>query len=94
MAGINVNRATSALSDTAFITSAVLIVAGSLFAKFVVTQMKNNVYDIQVPGGDAVWAVFAAFIALVILPGTYGRPLALGSTAGAVRVVLNEYGVV
>lgn len=94
MAGINVNRATTALSSSAFLTSAVAVVGGSLFAQYVVQMMKDRVYNIQQPGGDALYALVAAFVALTVLPGEYGRPLALGSTATAVRVALNDLGVV
>lgn len=94
MAGIKVNRATTALSSSAFLTSAVMVVAGSLFAQYVVQMMKDRVYDIQQPGGDALYALVAAFAVLAVLPGEYGRPLALGSAATAVRVGLDELGVV
>jgi hypothetical protein len=94
MAGINIERATTALSSPEFIVSAGLVVAGSLFAQLVVSQLRNRVYDVQFQGGDAMYAGIAAFVALVVLPGEYGRPLALGSTAAAIRVILSDYGVV
>lgn len=94
MAGINVNRATTVLTDTAFILSAVMIVAGSLLAQLVVEFMKTNFRDIQQPGGDAIYAAVAAFVVLVVLPREYSKPLALGSGATAVRVVLDDFGVV
>jgi hypothetical protein len=94
MAGINVERATTALTDSAFLMSAGFIVGGSLFAQVLTNYMKQNVRDIQQPGGDAVYASVAAFVALTVLPNQYGRPLALGSSATAMRVVLNDFGVV
>ena len=94
MASINVNRATSTLASSAFIQSAVLIVVGSLLAQIVTSWMRSNVRDIQVKGGDAVYSVVAALLALTVLPGMYGRPIALGSTATAVRVVARDFGVV
>jgi hypothetical protein len=50
--------------------------------------------DLSMRGGDAVYAVVTAFISLAILPGRYGRPLAMGSTATAVRVAANEFGLI
>lgn len=94
MASINVSRATSTLTSPAFVKSAVLIVAGSLLAQIVVSQMRENVRDINVQGGDAVYALVAALLALTALPGRYGRPIALGSTASAVRVVAREFGII
>lgn len=94
MASINVSRATSTLMSPAFVKSAVLIVAGSLLAQVVVGWMRSNVRDIQIQGGDAVYAAVAAMLVLTILPGRYGRPLALGASASAVRVVASEFGLV
>ena len=45
-------------------------------------------------GGDAVYSIVAALLTLVLLPGRYSRPIALGSTATAVRVVASDFGVV
>lgn len=94
MAGINVNQATSALTSSAFLLSAALVVAGSLLAQVVVSFMRNNVRDINIAGGDAIYSLVAAFLALMVLPGQYGRPIALGSTATSFRVVLDQFGVV
>jgi len=93
MASINVSRATSTLMAPSFLKSAVLIVAGSLLAQVVTTYMRTNVSDIQMTGGDAVYSVVASLLALTILPGNYGRPLALGSTATAVRTIFRDLGV-
>lgn len=93
MAAINVNAASSTLTSPAFIKSAVLIVVGSLLAQVVVEWMRNNVHDIQFTGGDAVYALVGAAISLTVLPEKYGKPIALGSSASAVRVVASEYGV-
>jgi hypothetical protein len=94
MASINIGAATSTLTSGPFLKSAVLVVIGSLLAQVVTTYMRENVRDIQMRGGDAVYSVVAALLALIVLPGTYGRPIALGSTATAVQVAATEYGVI
>jgi len=94
MAGINVNAATSTLTSPAFLKSAVLVVIGSLLAQVVTSYMRSNVKDISMRGGDAVYALVAAMLALIVLPGKFGRPIALGSTATSVRVAASEFGVV
>lgn len=94
MASLNVSRATNTLTAPAFVKSAVLIVAGSLLAQVATTWLRQNVYDVRMKGGDAVYAIAAAFLTLSVLPGRYGRPLALGSTATGVRVVADEFGVI
>lgn len=93
MAGINIERATSSLTSPAFLMSAALVVAGSLFAQVVVQFMQANVHDIDMAGADAIYALFAGFVVLVVLPGQYGRPIALGSTATAIQVILDQFGV-
>lgn len=94
MATINVDRATSTLTSASFLKSAVLIVLGSLLAQVVTTYLRNNVYDVEMTGGDAVYSAVAAMLALTVLPPNYGRPLALGSTATSVRVLLRDAGIV
>lgn len=94
MAGINVKQAQRELLSPAFVTSAALIVAGALLSQAVTSFLRNNFRDIDMQGGDAVYAVVAAVLAAVVLPMQYGKPIALGSTATAMRVVLSEYGVV
>ncbi|AGC65544.1 head protein [Haloarcula hispanica virus PH1] len=94
MASINVSRATNTLMSPPFLKSAVLIVVGSLLAQVVTTYLRNNVRDISVKGGDAIYSAVAAMMALMVLPNKYGKPLALGATATSVRVLLRELGVV
>lgn len=94
MAAINVQAAAQTLTSAAFLKSAVLIVIGSLLAQVATEYLRNNVRDISMKGGDAVYALVASALALIVLPGKFGRPIALGSTATAVRVVANDYGVV
>lgn len=93
MAAINVSAATSTMTSPAFLKSAVLVVVGSLLAQVVTSYLRSNVRDISVRGGDAVYSIVAALLALIVLPGQFGRPIALGSTATAVRVVANDFGV-
>ena len=94
MASVNLSRATSTLSSPAFVKSALLIVLGSLLAQVVTGYMRTNVRDISMKGGDAAYSVVAAMLALVVLPGRWGRPLALGSMATAVRTVGRDFGIV
>lgn len=94
MATINASRAASTLVDPSFLKSAVLIVVGSLLAQVVTSYLRSNVRDIQMKGGDAVYSAVAALLALTVLPRQYGKPLALGSTATSVRVILSDFNVV
>lgn len=93
MAVLNMGAATRTLSSPAFLKSAILIVGGSLVAQLVTNWMRTNVYDLRMRGGDAVYALVAALLSVALLPGRYGRPMALGSGATAVRVVADEFGI-
>lgn len=94
MASINVQESAETLVDPSFLMSAVLIVLGSLLAQVMTTYLRNNVYDVQVRGGDAIYSAVAALLSLVLLPQEYGKPLALGSAATSVRVVLRDFNVI
>lgn len=94
MASINVSRATNTMTSASFLKSAVLVVVGSLLAQVVTSYLRSNVRDISVKGGDAIYSAVAALLVLVVLPKKYAKPLALGSTATSVRVLLREFGVV
>jgi hypothetical protein len=94
MASINVNRATSTLMEPSFLKSAVMIVVGSLLAQVVTNYLRSNVRDIQMAGGDALYAGLAALLVLTVLPKKYGKPLALGASATSVRVMARELGIV
>lgn len=93
MASLNLSAAVSTLTSGPFLKSAVLIVAGSLATAFMTDFMRSNVYDVTFAGGDAAYAGITALLALAILPGRYGRPMALGSAATAVRVVVEQFGL-
>ena len=93
MASLSLGAATRTLTSTAFLKSAVLVVGGSLFSQVLTDWMRSNVVDISMAGGDAVYALTAAFLALMVLPGALGRSVALGSGATAVRVVANDFGL-
>lgn len=94
MASINVNAASATLMSPAFLKSAVLIVVGSLLAQVMTDYLRRNVYDVPVVGGDAVYPLVAAFLSIAVLPGRYGRPIALGSTATSVRVMADQFGLI
>lgn len=93
MAAINVSRASDTLTSVSFLTSAVLVVIGALLAQVLTEYLRSNVYNIPFRGGDAVYPLVAAALVLVVAPGQYSRPVALGATATSVRVALDQIGV-
>lgn len=94
MATVDIESATSTLSNTDFIMSVMLVVGGSIFATVATNWLRKNLVDIEMKGGDAIYSVAAAALALTVLPEEYGRPLALGTTAAGARVALAEYEII
>jgi uncharacterized membrane protein YeaQ/YmgE (transglycosylase-associated protein family) len=94
MATIDINRATSTLTEASFLISIVLVVLGALIAQVMTEYLRNNVYDIPFRGGDAVYPVVAAMLVLVVAPARYSRPIALGASATSVRVALDQWNIV
>lgn len=95
MAGsINVSRAKNELFDESFFISAALVVVGSLLSSLATTWMRENVYDVQMTGGDAIYPIVAAFLVMMIAPKNIGKPIALGATASSVRVALKQFGII
>lgn len=89
----NVKSAVQTLASPAFLKSAALIVAGSLAADVVTGVARDQIVDIDLRGGDAVYALVAAALTLVIVPGRFGRPAALGMVSGAGAVAAQEFGL-
>lgn len=93
MSTVNVSRATRTLSSAAFLKSAVMIVVGVLLAQVATDYAREYVYDLPYAGADAAYALAAGAVVLSVVPGRYSRPIALGSTATAVRVGANQMGL-
>jgi hypothetical protein len=95
MAGsINISRAKNELFDESFFISAALVVVGSLLSSLATTWMRDNVYDVQMTGGDAIYPIIAAFLVMVVAPKNIGKPIALGATASSVRVAAKQFGLI
>ena len=91
MASLNVNRATSTLTSESFLKSAVLVVFGSLAATFATKWARNNILDLQMKGGDAVYAIAVAAASLAVLDRDKGVSIALGATSSAVGTGVSEF---
>lgn len=82
------------MSSPSYIRSVALIAAATVGVQMWTNWARNNVVDVGMTGGDALYAVVAAALALMVLPSKYGRPMAMGATASGLLTVLQEANVV
>lgn len=94
MASLRVNRATNTVTSGSFYKMLVLLAVGMAISTVVTGWMRQNVVDIGMRGGDAVYSIAAAFILLALpVSRTNARFLAGGAGVGAVFTALQEFGL-
>lgn len=94
MAGtLNVNRASNELAGAKLYRMTTMVVLGTVLSVLVTGWMRDNVVDIGVQGGDAVYNLATAGLILASpLKAKRARLLAVGATTGAAFTVLDEFG--
>lgn len=77
------------------IPSAVLVVVGSLAATVVTDVGKNNIYDVGMKGGDALYPVVTATLLNAFVGGSKTVRLAsVGMVSSSVTTFAKAYGLV
>jgi hypothetical protein len=94
MSTMNVDGAVSTMTNASFIRSVAVIAIASVGVQMWTDWARNNLVDLGVTGGDAIYAAVAGLLALAVLPSKYGRPAAMGATAAGLLTVGQEMGVV
>lgn len=91
MASLNVSRASNQLLSATFLKAVALLVAGYVASIVITGWMRDNVMDIGMRGGDAVYGLVASALFLMLPLGTRNaRYLALGSSFGSGLTVYQE----
>lgn len=95
MAGsLKVNRASNTLTNPGMYRMVGLLTGGMVLSVLLTGWMRNNVVDIGMQGGDAVYSLATAGLVLASPLNTRtARPVAMGSALGGVLTILNEFGV-
>lgn len=89
-----VNRASNTLTDPGMYRTVGLLAGGMVFSTLLTGWMRDNVVDIGMQGGDAVYSVATAGLMLAAPVGARtARPLAMGAALSGVLTLLNEFGV-
>ncbi len=91
---VSFNRAISTVTSSGFIISVGLIATGVITAQMVTNLAQENVMDVSVRGGDALWSFVGAFLTLAVVPRDYANPLALGMAGSGALTLVREFNLV
>lgn len=94
MPTLRVNRATNTVASTQFLRMVSLIAAGTVISTVVTGWARDNLVDLNLPGGDAPYMLAAAglIMAMPVRKRT-AMNLAGGAALGAVFSLTNEVGI-
>jgi hypothetical protein len=81
-------------STGTILVSAVLVVLGSLSATVATDWAKNNLFDVPMKGGDAVYPVLGTVVLLLVRNTRPTRLIGLGMLSSSVAVAAEDYGVI
>lgn len=91
MASLKVSRATNTLMSASFMKMVALMVFGYIASIVITNWMRDNVVDIGMRGGDAIYGLVASFIFLMLpINRSNARSLALGGAFGSGLTVYEE----
>lgn len=76
------------------IPTAAIVVVGSLAATVVTDVARENVYDVDMQGGDAVYPVAGAVLVMFLSGGRTARYLAIGMVSSSVTTAAREVGLI
>ena len=86
---LQVSRATT-VAQPRFLTSAGAVLAGAVAAAYLTNLARDELYDVQMRGGDLVYGVAGAAATLTVMGGSTGRMLAAGMVAGGAASTLGN----
>lgn len=85
---------TAAMDTVNLLPTAIMVVIGSLTATIVTEVARENVYDVQMEGGDAVYPFAGAFLLLMLLDGRSVQMVSVGMLASGVTTIARQWGLV
>ena len=88
----SLNQAANGLTRS--VVPAAMVVLGGYAASVATDFAKENVYDVPVQGGDALYPAVATVLLNVFLGGQTARYLSIGMTAASLAEVADAYGLV
>lgn len=91
MASLKVSRATNTMLSATYLQMVALMVVGYIGSIVITGWMRDNVMDIGMAGGDAVYGFVASAVFLMLPIGrSNARSLALGSSFGSALTLYEE----
>lgn len=94
MATLRVNRATNTVASMRFLKMIALIAVGTVISTVVTGWTRDNLVDLNLPGGDAAYMLAAAGLVLAMpIKKSNAMYLAAGAGLGAVFSLTDEVGI-
>lgn len=90
----SLGNAFSKVVSADFLMAAGLVAVGSVASQMVTNLARDNIVDVDMAGGDALYAMAGAVATMAFLPMNFARPLALGMVATGAQTAATELGVV
>lgn len=88
----SLNAAVGSTAD--LVPTAVLVVVGSLLATIATDVARDNIYDVDIDGGDAVYPVAVVLLLNAFMGGYAVQMLSIGMMSSAVTTIGTEWGLV
>lgn len=94
MATMNFSGAVNTATSASYLMGVALVAAGFAASTMWTDFARNNIVDVGIQGGDAIYGLAGAAVALAVLPRRYGRPLSMGMAASGGLTAAREYNLV
>lgn len=88
----SLNRAST--STINLIPTAVMVVIGSLLATIATDVARDNIYDVDMEGGDALYPIAVVFVLNAVMSGYTVKMVSIGMLSSAVTTVARQWGMV
>lgn len=76
------------------VPTATVVVIGALVGTVVTDVARENIYDIDMDGGDAAYPAVAAFVLNAVLAGKTVKLVSVGMLSASITTIAREWGLV
>jgi hypothetical protein len=84
----------SAMATANLLPTAVMVVVGSLLATIATDVARENIYDVDMEGGDALYPVAVVFAINAVGGGYTVKMVSIGMMSSAVTTIARQWGLV
>lgn len=91
MASISAGRAVGTITSGTFYKMVALVTVGTFLSTFAQNWLRDEVYDVQMPMGDAVYSLAVIFAVRLVLKGRNSMLVAAGAGTGILVAAMDEF---